>query len=335
LLRRPFNGFLEKEWHRSRRFRLSLSVVMLDIDHFKQVNDTYGHPAGDEVIRTVAQLIQQRARDCDVVCRYGGEEFCVLLPETNEASAMAWAEQLRSDIASTTIAIGNTSTQVTVSLGVAEMQVDVEDKDQLVALADRCLITAKRNGRNVVVSNRSLSKANANDDVGIVGCSNRCVLARDAMTPLVHCLRPDWPLIRGASSMLRYGLSSAPVTDLRGNLLGIISDKDILGVAHHSDATNQSVADVMRCDVVTYKETAALSQVLSFLSRSSLRSVIVTSNGKPSGLITRSSLVGWLLENTWSPDQSHEGSLEEIAVSSKTDCLIATAASTLTRPGKS
>jgi len=304
LLRRPFNGFLDKEWHRSRRFQLPLSVVMLDIDHFKQVNDTHGHPAGDEVIRTVSRLIQQQARECDVVCRYGGEEFCVLLPETNEVSATVWAEQLRSKIAGTTIAIGNTTTQVTVSLGVAEMLVDLEDKDQLLALADQCLITAKRNGRNLVVSDRGAFKDDASDDLGTIGCSSRNVLAREAMIPTTHSLRPDWTLVRGASHLLRHLVSSVPVINKQGDLLGIVSEKDVLNIAHQSDATNQCVADVMRCDVITYEETASLSQILSFLSRSSLRSVVITSDGKPSGLITRASLIRWFLSNSWSSSVS-------------------------------
>ncbi|HJN09627.1 MAG TPA: diguanylate cyclase [Pirellulaceae bacterium] len=139
LLRRPFGRFSEQEWQRSIRDRLSLSAVMVDIDHFKQVNDIHGHPAGDAVIRQVANLMCESAGNSDIICRYGGEEFCILLPETDEASAMAWAERLRRRVADARISVGGTDLQVTISLGVAEMLAEMEDKDELLGLADQCL----------------------------------------------------------------------------------------------------------------------------------------------------------------------------------------------------
>ena len=130
LMRRAFVESAEKEWQRARRYRLPLSAVMLDIDFFKQVNDTHGHLAGDEVIRRVADLIRQNARSSDILCRYGGEEFCVLLTETEEVAATTWAERLRRIIADTTITYGETNMQVTVSLGVTGMLAEMEEKDE-------------------------------------------------------------------------------------------------------------------------------------------------------------------------------------------------------------
>ena len=303
LLRRSFSGFVAKEWHRSRRYRLPLSMVMLDIDYFKQVNDTHGHPAGDEVIRSVAELLRQHTRDSDVVCRYGGEEFCVLLSETDEASATLWAERMRSRIADATIPIGTSSLQVTISIGVAEMLADTEDKDELIALADQCLLAAKQQGRNRVVSLRPLSRSGGLDGESIERRLNG-VLARDAMIPLFHCLDPDWPVVRAAAYFLQYRVSSAPVTDADGNLLGIISEKDVLAIADSSDAPGRPVADVMRPNVIAYEETVPLAQILRFLTRASMRSVVITSEGKPSGLISRAALVRWFIDNHWSAEHS-------------------------------
>jgi diguanylate cyclase (GGDEF)-like protein len=298
--RRAFDGCAETEWQRSLRCRLPLSAVMLDIDYFKQVNDTYGHPAGDEVIRRVAGLVRQHSRKSDIVCRYGGEEFCVLLPETNEASATVWAERLRCLIADTSIPIGTTSIQVTVSLGVTGKFAEMEDRDQLVALADQCLLSAKQQGRNRVISLQSLIDSgcppgdHGASDSGLDG-----VLARDAMIPLSHCLHSDWPIVRAAAYFLQYRVSSAPVTDADGNLLGIVSEKDVLAVAHDPQAPDRHVNEMMRTNVITYEDDAPLARILSFLTRASMRSVVITSAGKPCGLISRAALVRWFLENRW------------------------------------
>ena len=93
LTQRSFYESLEKEWHRAKRFHLPLSCVMMDLDFFKQVNDVHGHQAGDSVLKFVAELLVDNCRASDTVCRYGGEEFCTILPETNENEAVVWAER--------------------------------------------------------------------------------------------------------------------------------------------------------------------------------------------------------------------------------------------------
>ena len=93
MTQRCFYEALDKEWHRSQRSHLPLSCVMMDLDFFKQVNDVHGHPVGDSVLKLVAELMADNSRASDIVCRYGGEEFCILLPETNEVEAELWAER--------------------------------------------------------------------------------------------------------------------------------------------------------------------------------------------------------------------------------------------------
>lgn len=297
LLRRPFGTFLKKEWHRSRRYKIPLSALMLDIDFFKQVNDTYGHPAGDSVIQGVAKILQDNSRECDIICRYGGEEFCVLLPETNEASAAIWAESVRKRIENETFSIGTKQLQVTISMGLAEILADMEDQQELVDLADQCLLAAKEQGRNRVVTHRELCQSRNMDDSDNDKLDG--IFANDVMIPLVHCLRPDWSFTQGAAYFIRYRVSSAPVTDQDGNLLGIVSEKDLMSIAHRSDASDRHLADVMRANVITFDYDAPMVQVLRFLTRASMRSVVITSDGKPVGLITRSTLVRWFIENEW------------------------------------
>ena len=202
LLRRPFATFTSQEWNRSLRYRSPLSTVMVDIDHFKQVNDIHGHLVGDDVIRQVADIMTDCSRASDIICRFGGEEFCILLPETNEAGAMVWAERLRQRVSELRIPVGDTELKVTISLGVAEMLADMEDKEAMLGLADECLLAAKEEGRDRVVALRVLSEngglARTATDCGLTG-----ILARDAMIPLVHWLRPECPIVDAAAYFLK------------------------------------------------------------------------------------------------------------------------------------
>jgi diguanylate cyclase (GGDEF)-like protein len=298
--RRAFDVFLAKEWERAHRYRLPLSAVMLDIDFFKRINDTHGHLAGDEVIRQVAALLRGSVRECDFLCRYGGEEFVVLLPETDEAAAVAWAERFRSLIADHWLRAGDSSSRLTISLGVAEMLADVEDKEEFLSLADQCLLAAKEQGRNRVVSFRTLTESgDLAFQKSLSACGLQGITVRDAMIPLVHCASPEWTVARATAYFLRYRVASVPVTDSLGNLLGIISEKDVLGVAHTPQAPKRRVDEVMRSNVIAYDEGASLAQVINFLTRAPVRSVVVTCGGKPSGIISRSAVVRWFLENRW------------------------------------
>ncbi|HEY8428495.1 MAG TPA: diguanylate cyclase, partial [Sandaracinaceae bacterium] len=140
---------LEREIPRARRHSRPLSVVMFDIDHFKGINDTYGHLAGDYVLKEVATLVKNRLRPDDIVGRYGGEEFCALLPETTLAGAASIAEDLRRRIQERRFVFEGEAIPVTVSLGCSELGGDM-DVTTLVRIADEKLYDAKRSGRNRV-----------------------------------------------------------------------------------------------------------------------------------------------------------------------------------------
>lgn len=156
--RRYLNVRLGEELARARRDQTGIVCLMLDIDHFKQVNDSWGHAAGDAVLQELASRIESQVRASDVAARYGGEEFVVLLPGTEVASAQLLAERIRSVISESPIAVpGGESVSVTVSIGIAEVYPQPGDNDlktiadSLIARADVALYAAKSAGRNRVI----------------------------------------------------------------------------------------------------------------------------------------------------------------------------------------
>lgn len=141
--------FLEREMARSKRHHRPLSLAMLDLDHFKEVNDTHGHLVGDTTLKRVAHVIQDRVRQDELLARYGGEEFAVVLPETDLAGALAFGEMIRRQIEEFSFTYDGQDIRVTVSVGVATLGPN-EDADTLIGNADNQLYNAKSAGRNRV-----------------------------------------------------------------------------------------------------------------------------------------------------------------------------------------
>ena len=149
--RRYFEDAIERELSRSRRYTRPLSLVLLDIDHFKKINDTYGHLAGDAVLKEVALTVRGRTRREDVFARFGGEEFALLLPEVDQKGAGTLAEKARKLIEKHHFAFDGEDIVVTVSAGVATVQKKNETPVELIRRADEKLYEAKTAGRNRVV----------------------------------------------------------------------------------------------------------------------------------------------------------------------------------------
>ncbi|WP_300363507.1 GGDEF domain-containing protein [Hydrogenimonas sp.] len=149
--RRHFMAFLKKEFERYRRTGKSFSLLMIDIDRFKRINDTYGHPVGDSVIRTLADIVRDEIREMDFPARIGGEEFAVILPEIDAKNALKVAERIREKAQNHPVDIpGGEPARFTVSIGVAAAGAD-SDETSLIKEADEALYRAKREGRNRVV----------------------------------------------------------------------------------------------------------------------------------------------------------------------------------------
>jgi diguanylate cyclase (GGDEF)-like protein/putative nucleotidyltransferase with HDIG domain len=141
---------LAETLRKAERYQRNVAVVMIDIDHFKSINDTYGHPAGDTVLKHIAGIIRRDCRDVDLPVRYGGEEFLLVLPEVNQEGAVVVAERLRKTLQREVISHDDVQLSVTASIGVAAYPEDAEAQHTLLEIADKALYMSKRLGRNQV-----------------------------------------------------------------------------------------------------------------------------------------------------------------------------------------
>jgi diguanylate cyclase (GGDEF)-like protein len=145
---RRFQENLTEEFKRLNRHLSPVSLMLTDIDYFKKVNDNYGHPAGDIVLKGVSKIIRKEIRDVDVPARYGGEEFAVILPGTDAEGAKNIAERLRKAVMNTNFSADGKLLKITISIGIAAAPVDAKGKEELIEKADKALYHAKHNGRN-------------------------------------------------------------------------------------------------------------------------------------------------------------------------------------------
>lgn len=151
---RYFQLRLEEEVARSQRYNSTISLLMCDIDHFKSINDTYGHQQGDLILKEISKILRRNIRTTDIAARYGGEEFAIILPETTQADAKIVAERIRRDVSQhefPSIIPNHPPLKCSISIGVAGFPLNADDKDQLIQKADSSLYRAKNMGRNKVV----------------------------------------------------------------------------------------------------------------------------------------------------------------------------------------
>ncbi|MBU2498801.1 MAG: diguanylate cyclase [Proteobacteria bacterium] len=158
--RRHLMETLSTEVTRSRRYRRPFALLMIDIDHFKQYNDTYGHLAGDDVLRMMAAAFKNSVRGCDYAARYGGEEFAMMLPETGPDGAMQTAERIRTKVEKELFTCDEQTVKITVSIGISTFPENGDDLNALISSADAALYQAKEEGRNrVILSENKRSKS--------------------------------------------------------------------------------------------------------------------------------------------------------------------------------
>jgi len=139
---------IQQEWSAAERNSRRLACMLIDVDNFKRINDTYGHDVGDLVLKRVSDVLKQTSRTQDVICRIGGEEFLVVCPDTDAAAAAQCAERLRIAANSMRIPVGNVALQITISVGVAAMDVAMNGPESMIKAADQAVYAAKEAGRN-------------------------------------------------------------------------------------------------------------------------------------------------------------------------------------------
>ncbi len=149
---RYMHQYLKIELEREKRYKRDLSLLMVDIDDFKNYNDIYGHMVGDMVLKRLASILRNATRGCDVICRYGGEEFAIMLPETSKKEAIIVCERIRKSVAMTTMVDekANTVGTISVTIGLASFPEDADNKDDLIDNADKALYQGKRAGKNCI-----------------------------------------------------------------------------------------------------------------------------------------------------------------------------------------
>ena len=153
-----FEKRLEEEVVLATRTKQELSLIMLDLDYFKKVNDTYGHLAGDFILAEIVKSIQSTMREWDILARYGGEEFVVLLRGVDGVGAAKLADRLRKNVQDAKFIFEGTQIPVTISLGVSQVGGNIKSSKQLIAIADECLYASKKNGRNKVTIKKTSKK---------------------------------------------------------------------------------------------------------------------------------------------------------------------------------
>lgn len=149
--RRHLDLRMTEEFSRHKRYNYNFSIIMFDIDNFKEVNDTYGHQFGDNVLKEVARRAHDTLRESDILTRYGGEEFCCILPETDINGAIPVAERIRSDVAGDTFGDSTHQISLSVSLGVAQIEKKIMRPEEVLNNADLALLKAKQEGKNRVI----------------------------------------------------------------------------------------------------------------------------------------------------------------------------------------
>ncbi len=148
---RHFYTLLENEIRRCQRYKRNMSLIMMDIDNFKRINDTYGHLTGDTILKRLAAVLQETVRKIDIPARYGGEEFVVILPETDKEDACSIAERIRKNVSQIVVKVNETENlSPTVSIGVAQYTTDAQEAKELINCADTALYFSKHNGKNMV-----------------------------------------------------------------------------------------------------------------------------------------------------------------------------------------
>jgi diguanylate cyclase (GGDEF)-like protein len=292
LNRRSFQEHLRREWAIAVRNDRPLSCVMIDVDFFKSINDQYGHTFGDQTLTMLAQTIVGQTRPTDIVCRYGGEEFCILLPGTDEAAAAKWAQRCRQVIKDQPLLVGQQSVSITASFGVAGR--GNARQEDLITRADHALRDAKSSGRDRVVVWHADGPAASNiERMQKYSSLFRGLAARDLMSTPVTCLHRQTAVNNAAELLLCRKVSSAPVVNDDGSLAGIVAERDIMEALGFSDGWSAPVERFMKTGVIQYDPQTPAAVIFEFLCRVQIHRVVIVEDTRPVGLISRGTFLRW------------------------------------------
>ncbi|MDR0328316.1 MAG: diguanylate cyclase [Planctomycetaceae bacterium] len=285
-------------WDRSIRNKTPLAAVMMDCDLFKRVNDIYGHSAGDSVLNELAAILRGFSRSSDVICRYGGEEFCAILPGCNEADAWDWANRIRQQCESIPIRHAGVDISITVSFGVAERTPSTGLLDHLVDQADQAMLVAKERGRNRCISYSEVMSSSTKGSWQIMTELFDNVTARDVMIPFHLSIQPHVPVATVADYFLRTPFNTLPITDHEGKLVGTISTHDIMPMIGQHEPWVSPIKQFIHTNAASYPVDTPIRTIVDFFDRTSVRDVMIVQNNVLLGYIGHTQLLRWL-RNQW------------------------------------
>ena len=285
-------------WDRSIRSKAPLAAVMMDCDLFKRINDIYGHLAGDSVLKELAAIFRSFSRTSDVICRYGGEEFCAILPGCNEETAWNWADRIRQQCESIPVKHADLDISITVSFGVAERSDTTGLLDHLIDCADQALLAAKEWGRNRSIAYSEVL-ANAAGHAGHFTTQLfDNVTAGEVMIPFTLSIQPHDSAATVADYFLKTRFETLPVTDHEGKLVGVVSETDLIAVIGQLEKWASPIKKMVFPNVASYPVDTPIRKIVDFLNRTSVRRVMIVQDDVLVGYISRTPLLRWL-RNQW------------------------------------
>jgi two-component system cell cycle response regulator len=296
------------------------ACVVADVDFLRHVNLAHGLAAGDRLIGGVIEQLGCHCGSADLLASFGGARFGVLLPERSAAEATAWAEQARAALAEIEVDLGAGTVRPTASFGVAGCEDAATTAEQIVERAVQALQLAKSSGRNCVVTCGQLDgEAAAWADLAAPGKMFERTVARDVMVPCTLLLRPRQTVDQAAVLLRRTGLDEVPVVDTDGRLVGLAAAGMVLDQLCGSKgaASSPSIAEVMSTEVVSYDEQTPLAMLIDFFTRDARSLVVITHDGRPTGLVSTASLASLsepLTSASFAPDRCHSSTSDYLLV---------------------
>jgi diguanylate cyclase (GGDEF)-like protein len=287
--RAAFKRESERQVAISKRNGTPLSVGMIDIDFFKSINDKYGHMIGDDVLVGIGALFEKSSRVADIAYRYGGEEFCFLLPDTDEEQSYVWAVRLCKKIRETQLKTRSGDLSVTASIGVATLLPDSTSIDDALERADAGCIEAKNRGRDqVVVASREL--LTNREKSGRHNPLIEHVLAKDVMSAIVMTISESAPLIHASGVMLECQCEVIPVLAKSGKLTGLLTNEEIVSHILRGGSWEDSVGSIAG-QTISFPEETPFSQIWGVFQRLPIRRAVVTRGELPTGVVNRGQLL--------------------------------------------